>query len=123
MILRVGIRKLRLQRWRADRAFLGDQSQDRQGSHHLTAWGSHGATLSPTLFSAAALVGASFPIQSKSHPLSLSGGYRALLLTEVLGMAPVHGLDQYGAWAGSSVVQCLSHICRALGSVLNTTTR
>lgn len=44
MILRVGIRKLRLQKWSADRAFLGDQSQDRQGSHRLTAWGSHGAT-------------------------------------------------------------------------------
>lgn len=62
----------------------------------------------PTLFSAAALVGASFPIQSKSHPLSLSGGYRDVLHTEVLGMAQVHGLDQYGGWAGSSAVQCLS---------------
>lgn len=44
----------------------------------------------------------------KSHPLSLSGGYSDVLHTEVLGMAPVHGLDQYGGRAGSSAVQCLS---------------
>lgn len=127
-MLRVETGKQRLEKWRAGGAFLGDQSQDRQWSHELTAWG----PMEPLWVQLFVLcccspLGTSVPIQTERGITCLC--QVAIGQTYVLKGLKWHwymvwiNTWSFGGWAGSSVVQCLFQICKALGSILSTTNR
>lgn len=95
----------------------------------VNSMGSHGATLGPALCS---LLLQPFGYQC-SHPDRERGitclCQVAIGLTYILKGLKWHwymvwiNTWSFGGWAGSSVVQCLFQICKALGSILSTTNR